>query len=724
MLQLIAAGLALSFIRTTGRRVGWILMAAAILLMAVRRGITLEQSFRSDSPASIELYAESVALLVSGLMCAGVYQIGRFFREIRRDQSRLRDSESRYRSLYDDVSDGIVLADTSGRHLQPNPSALKMFGYSEQEFEKLEAVDLFVQEDLKEEPLEFASLREGKKLLKERRLRRKDGSIIYTEISSTMLATGQLVALIRDITSRHRAERALEESEAQLRAVLNSVFDAIVTVNRSGKVIECNRGTCSMFREIRERILGSEVFEFLPSLKDRWQSVGSLGDESEDSLRLELDGCDRLGRRFPVEVSVTLVRLEAEMQIVLAVRDLTRWKELQSHLVQSQKMDALGTLAGGVAHDFNNVLMVLLGNLEIALEDIDPDHVAHSSLQRAFDSAKRGKELVSQILTFSRKDEFEMSPVALGAVIKEALSLLQPIVPPSVQLRCDLDPDIPLILGDKTHLQQVILNLVSNAYQSYGTRPGRVDVACRIEQIGEGDLESYSELTAGTYLSVSVQDKGSGMSRRLRDRIFDPFFTTKKAGEGTGMGLSVVLSIIEQHGGVIEVESEEGQGSCFRVLLPVPAEKLVISRTPEAPFVRGEGQLVALIEDQESVMIMTRKLLERIGYQCEAFLSAHEGMAFVQENGDQVSVLITDLAMPEKDGLALIREIREQGYSRPIVLMTGNPSDVSERDLGSGGASVLLLKPFGLEELSSCLAQVLDAEHSDALVSIRQEGDG
>ncbi len=416
LLQLVAAGMALSFIRTTGRRVGWVLMATTIFLMAVRRSITLVQSFHPDVMASIDVYAESVALLISVLMCTGVYQIGKFFKEIRGNQTRLRESESRYRSLYDDVSDGIVLADTRGRHLQPNPSALKMFGYSEREFEKLEAVDLFVEEDLKDEPLEFASLREGKKLLKRRRLRRKDGSIFYTEISSTMLATGQLVAMIRDITSRHRAERALRENEAQLRAVLNSVFDAIVTVDRSGTVIECNRGTCGMFREIRERIVGSEVFDFLPSLKERWQAGDIHPDETEDAIRVELEGSDRLGRRFPVEVSVTSVRLESEMQIVLAVRDLTRWKELQSHLVQSQKMDALGTLAGGVAHDFNNVLMVLMGNLEIAIEDIDPDHVAHPSLKRAFESAKRGKELVSQILTFSRKEEFEMSPVSLEPV--------------------------------------------------------------------------------------------------------------------------------------------------------------------------------------------------------------------------------------------------------------------------------------------------------------------
>ena len=707
LFQLIAAGMALTFIRTTGRRFGWILMATAIFLMAVRRGITLFQSFHPEVLASIDVYAESVALLISLLMCAGVYQIGSFFRETRQNQGRLRESESRYRSLYDDVSDGIIMTDSRGRGLKPNPSALKMFGYSEEEFKSIEAADLFVPEDLESDPIEFASLREGKKLLKHRRLRRKEGSVFHAEISSTMLATGQLVAMIRDVTSRREAEQRLKESEAQLRAVLNSVSDAIVTVEPSGRIVDCNRGTCGMFRERREAILGADVFGFVPGLRDHWSEVETSSDEADEALRLELEGRDRFERGFPVEVSVTSVKLEAELHIVLAVRDLTRWKELQSHLVQSQKMEALGTLAGGVAHDFNNVLMVLLGNLEIALEDVTEDHVARPSLLRAFESAKRGKELVSQILTFSRKDEFEMGPVDLATMIREALNLLEPILPASIELKCQLPSNLPLILGDKTHLQQVILNLVSNAYQSYGTRKGQVHVDCRVVEIAESDLESYSGLAAGTYLSLTVADEGPGMSPQLRDRVFDPFFTTKKAGEGTGMGLSVVLSIVEQHGGSIEVETEEGKGSSFRVLLPVPQDQLKAVSSPETSFFQGDGQLVVVIEDQESVLQMTKRLIERVGYQCAAFSAAQEGLEYIQRSPARVAALITDLAMPERDGLEVTRDLRAIGLDLPIILVTGNPSEVSEDDIGPEGVTLLLTKPFGLDELSACLSEVL-----------------
>ena len=232
-------------------------MALAMFLMAVKRSMTLLYAVRPDGGVPLHLSTELVALFISILMCGGVYKIGALFRETRENQSRLSESESRYHSLYDEVSDGIVLTDIKGGSLEPNPSAVRMFGYSKEEFLKLHSASLFVSQDLEEDPIEFGSLREGKKLLKTRRLLRKDGTIFHAEISSTLLATGQLVALIRDITSRYESERALQANEAHLRAVLNSVFDGIVTLDLGGEIIECNRGTCAMFREKRERLIRS-----------------------------------------------------------------------------------------------------------------------------------------------------------------------------------------------------------------------------------------------------------------------------------------------------------------------------------------------------------------------------------------------------------------------------------------------------------------------------------
>ena len=247
--QICAAVMSLQLVKVSQRRLGWIFITVALAPMALRRCITLYVALAPDRNSVPDALAESVALAISVVMCVGVYFSAAFFRESRESRARLRDSESRYHSLFNEVSDGIVLCDLSGESLEPNPSAIRMFGYSAREFGRLKATDMFASQELEEEPIQFERLRQGQKLLKTRRLKRADGSIFHAEISSTLLATGQFVALIRDITSRFEVERALQENEAHLRGVLNSVFDAIVTVDLSGQVVDCNRGTCAMFRE-------------------------------------------------------------------------------------------------------------------------------------------------------------------------------------------------------------------------------------------------------------------------------------------------------------------------------------------------------------------------------------------------------------------------------------------------------------------------------------------
>ncbi len=707
LFQLGAAGMALWFIRVSGRRVGWILMATAIFLMAIRRSLSLAQVVLDDAPLPLNVWAEFLALMISLLMCVGVYHIGVFFQEIRETRSRLKSSESLYRSLFNEVSDGIVMADALGGQLHPNPSALRMFGYGVNEFSRMRAAELFVPEDLEREPLEFDSLRKGKKLFKKRRLRRKDGTIFFTEISSALLVTGQVVAVIRDVTSRVETEAALRENEAHLRAVLNSVFDAIVTLDLEGSVVECNRGAGAMFRDEVGRLLGAPMGDLIPGLDERWTEITGISEAIEDVLRWELIAEDRFGRRFPVELSITASQVEAEKRIVVAIRDLTRWKELQADLVQSQKMDALGTLAGGIAHDFNNVLMVVLGNLEMALEDIGSAHKSGPGLERAYSSARRGKALVDQILTFSRKDAFEMSSIAINEVVDEAFALLRPVIPASIQLECEIEEALPLVAGDKTQLEQVLLNLISNGYQSYEGQSGRVDVACRLISLSEPREGRFSSLLPGDYLSLTVRDFGSGIASEVREKIFDPFFTTKKAGEGTGMGLSVVLGIIDQHGGGIELDSTEGVGSCFEVLLPIAGECDQEPSETEISLVHGKGELVVLVDDQDSVLELGKKLVERSGYECVALQSGREALRYFITNRDRVSLLITDLAMPEMNGLALSREIRTLCAAVPIVLTSGNPTEVSTADLERHGVKRVLSKPFTIGELSNCLAEAL-----------------
>lgn len=712
VLQVVALGIAIRFFRRKHPLFVWGTVLPAISLMAFRR---LSALYIYQGSGALPLWGtELLELLFSILLCGSLYQVGRLLEETRENRSLLAESETRYQSLFNEIRDGLVIADSEGGHLEANPSAEKMFGYSREEFKQLTAEALFDPSDLAQDPIEFGMLKSGKKLLKIRRLKRKDGSLFQSEISSTFLPHGQFVALIRDISERFKVERALRENEIHLRAVLDSVFDAIFTLGIHGNVLDCNRGTCLMFKAEQETMVGSLVFRWLPGLKSQWNELSQDSEATKDAIRREIEAVDHTGRSFPVELNVVAVGLEKAEEIVVAVRDLTRLNELRAQSIQAQKMEALGTLAGGVAHDFNNVLMVIHGNLEMAIEETKSDSATHTGLLRAFSATKRGKDLVNQILTFSRKEAFALISLDINQVLSESMGLLRHAIPASIDIDCRFEPSPPLIRGDRTQLQQVILNLVTNASQSYPDAHGSVILSCQTKIFADGETPAATSLPAGRYIRISVQDFGHGIPVDVRDRIFDPFYTTKRAGEGTGMGLSVVLGIVEQHCGAITLETEEGKGTTFSVYLPAPDE--IQKATPpssEVKLVDGHGNLVLVVDDQEPVRLMAKRLLEKLGFRSETAASAEEAKEYCTQHPGEIALVITDLTMPGKGGLALAKTLQNEGFKSPIILMTGNPSELSDSLMEDHGITHVLAKPFGLKELSEGLNPLLPTTNEE-----------
>jgi CheY-like chemotaxis protein len=295
----------------------------------------------------------------------------------------------------------------------------------------------------------------------------------------------------------------------------------------------------------------------------------------------------------------------------------------------------------------------------------------------------------------------------MNLMLDESWALLRPVLPIAIELDCEFESNLPIVMGDKTQLQQVFLNLVSNAYQSYGGQHGKVIARCRVTDLGQSERDRFIGFVPGIYVVLTVQDSGAGIPSALRDRIFDPFFTTKTADEGTGMGLSVVLGIVEQHGGGIEVETEEGEGSLFTVFLPVSPDSKMIQEEALPDLIEGKGRLIVLIDDQESVLLMAKRLLERLGFECEAFPDGERALEFLFASSVPVSMVFTDFGMPAQDGLSFAREIRRRGLKVPIVLTSGNSLGLGGEELAGYGVTRLLSKPYGLHELSGCLAEVL-----------------
>jgi PAS domain S-box-containing protein len=380
---------------------------------------------------------------------------------------------------------------------------------------------------------------------------------------------------------------------------------------------------------------------------------------------------------------------------------------LQAHLRQTQKMEAIGTLAGGIAHDFNNVLAAIMGFTELTLVDLPMDTEAHGNLEQVLKAANRAKDLVSQILSFSRRGDQEKKPVEIGPIIKEALKLLRASLPATIEIQTRLHVERGKVLANPVQIHQLIMNLCTNAAQAM---PGggllRVEISA--VEMGRRETARYAGLVPGRYLLLRVSDTGVGMESQVMERIFEPFFTTKEPGEGTGMGLSVVHGLVKSHGGAITVYSEPGQGSSFSVHLPsIEASGDDGPGKPDAPL-PGGNERVLLIDDEPALADIGRHALERLGYRVRALTSGPEALELFTGHPDDFDLVITDYTMPQITGLDLARELQKIRPDIPIIMCTGFSGQLTAQRAQEAGIKRLLVKPLVRRDTALAVRQVLD----------------
>ena len=350
-------------------------------------------------------------------------------------------------------------------------------------------------------------------------------------------------------------------------------------------------------------------------------------------------------------------------------------RRFEAQLHQAQKMESLGTLAGGIAHDFNNILGAILGNIELALADLEPHHTARTALGEIQQASLRARDLVRQILTFSRRRPQQLENIALKPIVEETFRLLRATLPAGVDLQQDL-ADAPLYVhADATQLQQVLMNLCTNAWHALHDKAGRIVMGLDAAVVDAVDAQARG-LDAGAYAHLWVKDTGSGMDVRTLERVFEPFFTTKSTGQGTGLGLSVVHGIVAAHHGSITVDTLPGEGSTFHVLLPATSQSLSLPTGDErvAP-VQAHGEHVVYLDDDATVMLVMVRILERAGYRCSGFLEASAALAFIKDSATEVDVFITDYNMPGRSGLDVAREAASLSPDLPIAISTGLITD-------------------------------------------------
>jgi PAS domain S-box-containing protein len=387
-------------------------------------------------------------------------------------------------------------------------------------------------------------------------------------------------------------------------------------------------------------------------------------------------------------------------------RDVSQRREVEARLRQSQKLEAIGTLAGGIAHDFNNILAAILGFGELALDAARGSSI-QDDLEQVIKAGKRARELIRQILAISRQSTLESSPQLIQVIAKEVVKLLRATIPATIEIRQDICSDCEPVLADPTQIHQILMNLCTNAFHAMEQTGGILEIGLRQIELDSSDDFSMFELAPGRYVRLDVIDSGCGMEQEIIEHIFEPYYTTKPQGKGSGLGLAVVHGIVESHGGKIICRSEPGQGSTFSVVLPV-AEKPPAASQEAQQEIQGGNERILLVDDEESLALLGKKNLESLGYRVIPVTSSLVAMQRFRDNPRDFDLVITDQAMPHLAGENLARKILEIRPDMPVILCTGHSSVNNEELAKSLGIKAFLLKPIAKKKLAESVRMVLD----------------
>ena len=637
-----------------------------------------------------------------------------------RTVAQLRASEERFRQLNAAAFEGLCISER-GVIVDANEQLLKMF-----DRERSEMVGHPILEFVAAESRTAVStaVREGHEDVYEHCLLRKDGTSFYAEAQAKLVhddgRTLRMTAL-RDITARRRAEQerntaeqALSASEALLRQFIKHAPAAIAMLDTELRYLQTSDRWLSDYRLQGQDIIGKAHYEVFPKQPERWKEMhkrvlaGAIERSEEDPIR-QADGTRewlqweaRPWRRAGGAIGGVLFFTQVITQRKQA--EETRGR-LEAQLRQSQKLEAIGTLAGGIAHDFNNILGAIISYTELTRLENARDPRIQRSLGEVLSASHRAAALVQQVLTFSRKQPQMRVSIDLAPVVAEALSLLRSTLPRTIELEARLDDDLPAVLADPTQVHQIVVNLCTNA--AHAMRDGgTIAVQLQAHRQVAGALIHAPDLPPGDYLALRVRDSGHGMNEDTVQRMFEPFFTTKGPGEGSGLGLAVVHGIVRDHGGTISVESRLEQGTCVHVFLPSTNQPVAADERPPEPS-RGSGERILFVDDEPVLCAATSALLSRLGFHPTALTSADDAWNTFNAHPNEFDLVITDLTMPRMTGIELARRMLGVRPGLPILLTSGFPSQLNEDALRELGVRGLLLKPVDHTTLLSGIQRAL-----------------
>jgi PAS domain S-box-containing protein len=626
-------------------------------------------------------------------------------------------SELRYRRLFEAARDGILIVDPDTRQIvDVNPYLVEFLGYTFEEFIGKELYEIGMLKDEATSKLAFQHLLEnGYVRYEDMPLRAKDGRKLAVEFVSNVYMEGDRQVIqcnIRDISARKHSEAALRESEERLKLVARTVSDVIWDWNIQTDRLWWSDGFMTTF--------GYENSDLEPG-RESWKcrvhpnDVDRIVSEVADALETGADFWTseyRFRRRDGAFASVLdkgyIVRdaSGAASRMVGGIRDLTDQRNAEVQTARARRMESIGTLAGGIAHDLNNVLTPVMMSIELLKGGSGDEPGRRAILDAIQVSCRRGADLVRQVLTFARGVEGQRVQVLLRSQIEELKKLIGESFPSNITIVTRAPEDLWQMTGDPVQIQQVMLNLAVNARDAM-PNGGTLTITAENVNLDPKDLGRSRQSSAGRQILLKVSDTGTGIKQADHEHIFEPFFTTKKIGEGTGFGLAIVHTIIEGHGGFVIVESEVGQGTTFKIWLPAdPLHRTVESLPPyQSAMPRGNGELVLVVDDEFTIRTITERNLESFGYCVITATNGAEAVAIYSKRSNEIELVITDMMMPVMGGAAAVREIRRINPRAKLIVVSG--LDVDEELKAS--VNGFIAKPFSAPELAQMVHDVLNA---------------
>jgi PAS domain S-box-containing protein len=633
-------------------------------------------------------------------------------------ENALKRSEEKYRLLVENQTDLVVKTDLEGRFLFVSPSYCRMFGKTEEELLGKNFLPLVHEDDLENTLKAMESLYEfPHTAYMEQRAYTKDGWRWLAWADTAVLdETGNVVAIHgvgRDITMRKMAEEALEREKERFQTLSEESPFGVSLVGEDGKYKYINPKFVDIFGYTLDDIPDSQTWfeKAYPDANDRRQVISMWEDDLKGA---------KIGEPRPCIYSVTCkngskktihfrpVTLKTDERFVI-YEDVTEQTRLEDQFRQAQKMEAIGTLAGGIAHDFNNILGAIIGYTGmIDMFDVPEESPIKAKLNEVLKAAHRAKDLVAQILTFSRQTEQERKPVQLNYIVKEALKFLRASLPTTIEIRQHVENEEFITMADPTQMHQVLMNLCTNAAHAMLETGGGLEVTLSALDLDVKSAERFVDLFPGCYLKLTVSDTGHGMMPEIMERIFDPFFTTKKSGEGTGMGLAVVHGIVKSHGGEITVDSDLGRGTTFQVVLPRIEMAAVEPDDENAPSMPTGTERILFVDDEKSLVKVVQHILHRLGYDVTAKTSSREALELFRSQPERFDLVITDQTMPYMTGIELAREMMQIRPDIPVILCTGFSETATPERVEAAGICELINKPLDPSTLAVAVRRVLD----------------